>query len=310
MKHDKKPRTTSQERPAVLPLEVKFLFNGLFFFSFSPITERPPYDLREKCTVGILSTRRGGNKDHSLFVRFGQEGHLSDPIEIPHSALTRLEEIEITRTGLSSPRDVTIRGFDGPPPGWRAPQDRNDRDNDPDFFNWIIDFEALHHQDLIETPGSLRPKLQFKTGDFYTHKISENKYTIQQGDTPARRFGHVAAIIGAKMVLDDTEQIVLTVNGVPNPLPRNITEIHLHNVRPEDLPAILSMDGGEGQRSGGDSHKHADQSSPAHEHHDDSQIYYYDLLQGVPPTERFHFKPFDPKRSEPFVCYGTGGSLP
>lgn len=310
MKHEKRPRTTTQKRPAVLPREVKILFNGLFFFSFLPAngTGEEPYK-RDSCTVGILSTRWVAKSDHSLFIKFREGDYVSDRIEIPHCVLSKMpEEIEITRCERSDAPDVTIRGYGGRA-GWGAPPDRNITNN-PDYFNWIIDFEALHDKDLAESVGSLRPKLRFKTGDFYTALISNMTYSKQQGDIVSP-FGYVAAILGAKIVLGEMEKVILRVGDVEYSLPLSVTEVWLNNVRPEHLPSVERMEADLHRVSVVDSpHTPAQHVAATEEYQDDSQIYYHDLLQGVLPSERFHFIPADPKRSEPFVCYGSGGSLP
>ncbi len=319
MAEDYKQEAARNSGPAVAPHEVKILFNGLFFFSFPDATQGAPFK-REFCTAGILSTRQGANKDHSLFIRFKQGGPVSEPIEIPHSALSKLsEEIVITKDPPPTAHEVTIRGFEGKS-GWapRSADDRKDRTITPDYFNWIIDFEDLHPENLTETPGSLRPKLKLRIGDFFTKLVSEDQYTIQQGEGPKNLFGYVAATMGAKIVLTDTERLVLIVNGVPNPLPMNISEIHLNNVRPEHMEALLEDERSAAQQDrfrGDSSHpQHSHGASPGVLFEDDTQIYYYDLLQGVGPLERFHFEPVKVKSNAPtlvnppFICFGSGGS--
>jgi hypothetical protein len=303
--------------PTVDQRQVKILFKGLFYFSIKNGVQGQP---RDECRVGILSSR----DDHNLFITFPDGRKL----EIPPSLLQSLDDITIEKKApgarpgevISIP-GVTICGYDRGD-GWGQPTPRTHRPNEGDpryyHFNWIIDFEGqeLHKEDIQLNQSKLKPVLHFKTGDFYTAAISDLEYfTVIDGI--GKRFGYVAAATGACITLDPDQWLEIG-GGISPPLIIRIADIDasnpsvtisLANVRPTHQhyveeyvrQRILKIPGTRTLREALDS----DPLPP-----DEITIFYNDLLRLRDPRKRAYFIPIEPKkRSDPFVCYGGGGSV-
>lgn len=283
------------------PCTVTITFRGLFYFSFPNGTAGNPY--RRECRVGILSTRQ----DHMLYITYTNPAG-STTLTFPHPALQSLpHEIEINKNPPEQ-QGVKISGCDDGcgGEGWGEPIDRNDKSKNPDYFNWIIDFEGrkLHGENIHEKSNKLRPVLRIKTGTFRTGELSvPYKYYIIR-DGIAKDFGYVAATIQDCITLNAGEQLTLKVGPDVFPLPPGISEIKLDNVRPEHEQHMLRSGR---DRQGSKTEAQMDMEAPAS---DELHIYYDDLLDISNERERFHFVPVRTplKRAVPFVCYGVGGS--
>ena len=277
------------------PHQVKILFNGLFYFSFPRGT--PESQFRSHCRVGILSTRQ----DHMLYFVY-KDSSDTKVLIFPHPALQRLPgNIEINK----NPPDtggVTIEGGFTPDGGWGEPN-RNMPQQNPNYFNWILDFEgrSLHDDDLDEKSDKLRPALLIKTGIFGTENLSDpyKYYTIQNG--VIANFGYVASTIRDVITLNSSEQLVIKVGGNDFCLPIDTTEIQLNNVRPNHAKHLLGQKiMPAGQPIASDYDDLPDR--------DDLQLYYDDLFV-VSSSKRFHFIPTKTgRRAVPFICFASGGS--
>lgn len=313
-----------KKKPTTSP-NVKVMFHGLFFLSFSDEPRGEQY--RTECRIGILSTRQ----DHLLYVTYRDESGAATTFTFPHAALQRLGDIVINKNP-PEPQGVKIyrSRFSGRK-GWEERPNRDTfTDENKHDFNWILDLEAtkLHGKNIDERSDKLRPVLHIKTGEFRTGELSSPyRYSTVQ-DGVFRDFGFVASSIEANITLDrDREELMLTMgresvclsgrgSGCISP---DITEIELNNLRPDDMDylvksapysyfkgsvaKLLSIEQ-QRRRPGEKVRMNVPRS-------DDFQIYYDDLLDISSAKDRFHFIPVlrEPAiSSPPFICYGVGGS--
>ncbi len=174
-----------------------------------------------------------------------------------------------------------------------------DDPNDPkvgrENYKWIIDFEnsELHDAELGKISNILRPVIHINNGEFYTHKVSEDKYICVRGNTTHRPFGHVAETIGARINLGDEDHVIVRIGTQSWTLPRKpgaTYEVHFENLR---------------QGHGSHDTEHRVAAPPAHPGSSDLQ-YYYQAFD-VPATEAFDFEPEAKRGDPPLICYATGG---
>ncbi|HZM87779.1 MAG TPA: hypothetical protein VFF31_14755 [Blastocatellia bacterium] len=281
---------------------LRVLFYGLFFFSFPDGNPATPA-MRNEARVGILSTRQ----DH-LFALAVTEA--TCPADFPmlafnHRSLQGQPETMTIRKNQS--KGVTIRGCTDYI-GWGEPADRDTTpEHGPYDFDWILDFEGreLHSRNLDQEAGRLRPTLVFRTGCFGAAELSERKfYAVNNG--VVKKYGYVASIMEAVIGLNGSEQVTVQWGTQLITVPVCVTEIALFNMRPDHIEYILQ------NRRAAQPASMTGMHSTFSDHMD---LYYDDLFKPAGLNGRFYFVPdLSPstrkKRvlSEPFICYGGGGS--
>lgn len=284
--------------------EVKFLFEGLFFFHF-PDDGDPEH--RSEGRIGILST----DCRHDLSVTI-TEATRTRRITIPHATIRTLPETisvrKVNEGGATTESGVSIPG------GWTRPRSAPSPSSTGDYpFGCIVDFEGdgLHGPDfpgpIPKKPGRLHPTLRFSTGTFYTEQLSSDEYSVTRG-SQTTSLGYLAEVVGVKVTVRDAERLVCMIGGMPLELPPTVSAVRLEHVCPEfraqSQPDPTSV-------------KAAPNLDDSPGGSDDMQMY-YDFLD-VPKSMTFSFtKTADANPAQegggtlrgvpPAICYPTGGS--
>lgn len=260
----------ANETPATR--EVKIIFAGLFFFSFT--------EEFAEGHVGIFPT----SIQHDLCLKFKENGSERD-LKIYQNALDFLpRQIHIEKVSgeKAESESVSVHG------GFARPDEATAADPiSKKPYGWIVDFDSLHPDEIAIDNTSFISVLRFKTGEFYTEELGES-LALEFPAVAERHLGPVASVVGVRITLTDTQELAFTDGGSFYwTLPRAITEVRFDDTCPGDALGAAPGEPGE----------------------NDMQQYY--PLLGVPAPLRPKFViENDELETEPFVCYPGGGSRP
>ena len=206
--------------------EVKIVFAGLFFFSFT--------DEFAEGHVGIFPT----SIQHDLCLKFKENGSERD-LKIFQNALGFLPKqitIEKVSGANAEPADVTVPG------GFARPDEATAGDAGTKPFGWIVDFDALHPTGIAIDNASFLSVFRFKTGEFYTEEIGES-LGLELPGMEASHLGPVASAVGVQIKLTDTQDLVFTDGGSYSwTLPREISEVRIDDTCPDDAPGPAPLE--------------------------------------------------------------------
>lgn len=185
--------------------DVRFLFEGLFFFFFNE-------DWTEGST-GLLSV----DPRHSLKIRI-KRGSGEQEFTLPLKTIRNLpKDISITKTSpTSATAPVEILG------GWERPESAQKPREIAEgmyAFGYIADFEGIdfHGSEfptpILKRPGRLHPILRFNAGTFYTAKPSDDKIKVKREGEGEIVLGPLAEITGVKICLAREDHLSCTIGS-------------------------------------------------------------------------------------------------
>lgn len=159
--------------------------------------------------AGLIYLRhKGGPKKNGPFtacILKNIPGHtfqlLLGDISIKHTAKEKKWDLKVLKGSSDSPKG-------GAHPYWKDGFGRKKKEHPCDDYQWIADFDELYPDGYDVDDDGLNPVVRIPAGKFYT-LCRTVRLTHKKGDVDKGEFGLMADIVGADIILEPGEKLVL-----------------------------------------------------------------------------------------------------